>query len=817
MSNAHKLYPLAILIIAGMGIYYYGAHYLNWFPKEEIIKNKTLHFTQKVSSSSLDTDKDYLGTTLASVPEEFSLGKINNRQAKNRGKLALSSNAISVPFPQNKGDSYRWSPFEGYVVKGTVDSIVRNTDSKSFGVNLRNGLGRFIYYDNSVRAGAIVFFNNREGVHRFKQSANDKKEWIIEEIPYHDVVCARAGTTYPMLTSSGGYPRRSRQIIQAAGNLASGTQLSSSNFFQSKPDAPTVIYCNFEGEIVNQPLWSFSTINAEPSGLSNERVIEILKVVAEDFAPFDVNVTNDRSVYDSTPSNKRVMCISTPTDTAAPGSGGVAYLDSFRDDLVCWDFNLDGDTISHEVGHTLNLDHHGDSTQSAPEYHNGHSSESRTWAPIMGASYKARMVQWSDGNYTFATNSNQDDLYLITNYGLSFRADDYGNNTISGEDVSISDMLVTRNGIIERNTDIDVFNVNYSSLGKVQIAAVGTEGIQSNLDVKLSIENSAGVVIFEQTSDSTDDALTELILEPGSYQVIVEGDSSGNPYGNPATGWSSYGSLGQYQLSFFPDPLFSDAIEQYSPFNMAGDADWIAQIKNTYDGEDAAESGSISGDQSSNFSISKKTTSVSFWYKVSSEDYYDFFEFYIDGTRRIRESGEVGWVYFSEDSLINSDHTFEWRYTKDASGIEGADRAWVDKVSFDQDGGYLEWSNANSASDSGEVDSDGDGIIDLVEYLVAGSNVSQDGRDSISLNSNTREFVLRRDSANADLIIRLLVSDDVENWNPVAVSYEGNSFSTINGFTATDSALAGSLVETKITLSPGYEAKKFAKLQIVRK
>ena len=817
MSKEHKLYPFAVLILAGMGVYFFGAHYLNWFPKEKIITNKTPRFTQKVSSPPLKADKDYLGTTVASVPEEFSLGKNCNRQANDRGKLALSSDAISVPFPQNKGDSYKWSPLDGYTIEGTVVSIARNTGSKSFGVNLKEDLGRFIYYDNSARAGAIVFFNNKEDVHRFSQSAGDKNEWSIEEIPYHDVVCASAGTTYPMLASSSGYPRRSRQMIQAANNIASGTPLSSSNFFQSKPDAPTVIYCNFEGEAVNQPLWSFSTINAEPSGLSNEAVLEILKVVAEDFAPFDVNVTNDRSVYDSTPSNKRVMCISTRTDTAAPGSGGVAYLDSFRDDLVCWDFNLDGDTISHEVGHTLNLDHHGDSTQSAPEYHNGHSSESRTWAPIMGASSKARMVQWSDGNYTFATNSNQDDLYLITNYGLSFRADDYGNNTTSGEDVSISNMLVTRNGIIERNTDIDVFNVTYSSLGKVQIAGVGTEGIQSNLDVKLSIENSAGEVIFEQTSDSTDDALTELILEPGSYQVIVEGDSSGNPYGNPATGWSSYGSLGQYQLSFFPDPLFSDAIEQYSPVNMTGDADWIAQIKNTYDDEDAAESGFISGDQSSNFSISKNTTSVSFWYKVSSEDYYDFFEFYIDGSSRIRESGEVGWGYFFEDSLSNTNHTFEWRYAKDASRIEGADRAWVDKVSFDQDGGYLEWSSNNNASEDGTIDSDGDGIIDLVEYLVAGSRFTENMSRYIKLDLNSREFILLRDSSRADLIIRLLVSEDLENWAPVAVSYEGNSFSTIDGFTATDSALTGSLVETKIILSPSYEAEKFAKLQIVRK
>ena len=84
----------------------------------------------------------------------------------------------------------------------------------------------------------------------------------------------------------------------------------------------------------------------------------------------------------------------------------------------------------------------------------------------MGSAFEAKMVQWSDGNYAFATNSNQDDLQLITNYGLSYRTDDYGNDSIMGENISISNIPVTRNGIIERSTDIDVFNVTYSSLGK---------------------------------------------------------------------------------------------------------------------------------------------------------------------------------------------------------------------------------------------------------------------------------------------------------------------------------------------------------------
>ena len=684
-------------------------------------------------------------------------------------------------------------------------------------MTLKQDAGRFVYYENQARAGAIIFFNNKNIVHRFSHSAEDENEWTIEEVPYHDVICASAGTTYPIHASSGGYPAPLTPDRPFRKNDSPQYSIKRIRL-QSKPGAPTVIYCNFDGEVVNQPLWSASTINAASSGLSSGEVLEILKLVAEDFAPFDVNVTNDRSVYNSTPSNKRVMCISTPTDTVAPGSGGVAYLDSFRDDLVCWDFNLDGDTISHEVGHTLNLDHHGDSSQNDPEYHDGHSSKSRNWGPIMGSAFKAKMVQWSDGNYAFATNSNQDDLQLITNYGLSYRADDYGNDSATGEDIFISNMPETRNGIIERNTDIDVFNVTYSSLGKVQVAGAGREGAQSNLDVYMSILDSNGIIIYEQTSDTTDNALTELLLEPGSYQVRVQGDSSGNPYGNPATGWSFYGSLGQYELSFLPDPpSFSDAIEQYSTITLTGDANWFAQTETSYDGIDAVGSGSIFANESSRFSISKQTTSVSFWYKVSSENNYDFFEFYINGSLGSRTSGEVGWTKFTNNSLNNTNHTFEWRYTKDTYADAGADKAWVDQISFDQNGGYQEWSNTNSASDSGEVDSDSDGLIDLVEYLVAGSSLSQDGTDSIALDANSREFTLRRDSANADLIIRLLVSDDLENWTPIAVSYEGNSFSTINGLTATDNALNDSLVETKITISPSNETKKFAKLEIVLK
>ena len=70
-----------------------------------------------------------------------------------------------------------------------------------------------------------------------------------------------------------------------------------------------------------------------------------------------------------------------------------------------------GMTNSHEIGHALGLVHDGLDDRT---YHPGTGSGDTGWGPILGAPFGKRVTQWSNGDYTGATSS-QEDLDVITN------------------------------------------------------------------------------------------------------------------------------------------------------------------------------------------------------------------------------------------------------------------------------------------------------------------------------------------------------------------------------------------------------------------
>jgi hypothetical protein len=115
-------------------------------------------------------------------------------------------------------------------------------------------------------------------------------------------------------------------------------------------------------------------------------------------------------------------------------------------------------------------------------------------------------------------------------------------------------------------------------------------------------------------------------------------------------------------------------------FTTGGHANWLAQTAVTKDGVDAAQSGKITHNQNS--WMQTKVTgpgTISFWWRVSSENSWDWLEFYINGVRQDRISGSVGWQQKTY-TLGSGTNTLQWRYVKDISVDSGSDRGWVDQV-----------------------------------------------------------------------------------------------------------------------------------------
>ena len=119
-------------------------------------------------------------------------------------------------------------------------------------------------------------------------------------------------------------------------------------------------------------------------------------------------------------------------------------------------------------------------------------------------------------------------------------------------------------------------------------------------------------------------------------------------------------------------------------FVTGGDANWLGVADVSYDGTDAARSGTIKANQSSWLSTTVTGPgTLTFRWKVSSETGCDKLTFAIDGTVKDTISG-TSMSSFAEKSctLESGEHSIKWVYSKDGSANSGSDCGWVDKVEY---------------------------------------------------------------------------------------------------------------------------------------
>jgi hypothetical protein len=369
------------------------------------------------------------------------------------------------------------------------------------------------------------------------------------------------------------------EIAEAGSSVTEAQALS----LNSRPGADRVIFLDVNGHSVTDTAWNGSNARFDVGPYSRERpgfevdsftqreldaIVEIWARVAEDFAPWHVNVTTqDPGEAALTRSNSSDQQYGTRIvithDSAWYGNaGGVAYVGGFGNPYYSPAFVFSNrlqeqdpatnqivggrpksvaEAASHEAGHTLGLSHDG--VQGGSSYYSGHGD----WAPIMGSGYSRPVTQWSSGEYPGANNT-QDDLAIIDNF-LPGRD---SNSTVGGSTVGEAapiplDVDSTTVGTIGTGGGVSDYTLTVT--GTNASILVEPDAPTTNLLARLTVRR-AGSTAAADTITVTPTAPTGWTLriddlDPGEYDVEIR--SIG--WQTPSTGFSSYASIGSYRVS----------------------------------------------------------------------------------------------------------------------------------------------------------------------------------------------------------------------------------------------------------------------------
>ncbi|MBI2808901.1 MAG: Ig-like domain repeat protein [Planctomycetes bacterium] len=366
------------------------------------------------------------------------------------------------------------------------------------------------------------------------------------------------GTYYIRVSSTGGTSGSYQLIVHAETDYS--TTVPALN---SKPGAAKTIFLDFDGHSATDSWNSGNPYTIAPFDLNGDTaeltpgeklaIYDIWRVMAEDWAPFDVNIsTNYAGAFADGVANRAVF----GGDPADVGQGaitlGVAFLDSFAaggsDVKTFFTFTahsafqaatdsseqLVGDALwianvaSHEAGHTMGLVHYG-------------GGNSQPLGIMQTPSTSIAQALWRnalthDGEPPVIT---QDDMAVIAGV-LGYRTDDHGNDYTTATILSTANGTnYSSSGIIEQLSDLDYFR--FVAAGASTEIRASVLDYVNDLDVKIRLFDSDGTTLLASDDPAGSfDAFLTFATTPGAT-YYVEVSSNGDA-----------GEAGQYEIEMGP-------------------------------------------------------------------------------------------------------------------------------------------------------------------------------------------------------------------------------------------------------------------------
>ncbi len=117
-------------------------------------------------------------------------------------------------------------------------------------------------------------------------------------------------------------------------------------------------------------------------------------------------------------------------------------------------------------------------------------------------------------------------------------------------------------------------------------------------------------------------------------------------------------------------------------WTYAGDSDWFVTSQEFFEGDYSMQSGVIGQNEVTTLQLVVQVgqaDEVSFNFKTSTEESYDFLRFSIDNVVQDSWSGEIDWTQVSFPISAGS-HALSWFYEKDEWLTEGSDACWLDDI-----------------------------------------------------------------------------------------------------------------------------------------